>query len=42
MQESNETHEVVCNQPVILGAGIENKIVYNFEIEAGENHEGVG
>jgi len=33
MQESNQIHEVVCNQPVILGAGIQNKIIYAFQIE---------
>ena len=32
MKETDSIHEVVCNQPVVLGAGVQNKIFYNFSL----------
>ena len=41
LQEGNEQHEVVCNQPIILGGGIENEIVYQVGLSNDSASSGV-
>jgi len=41
LREGHEQHEVVCNQPIILGGGIENEIVYQVELSNDSAGNGV-